>query len=269
MKFPLVSAAFLLAAGVLVGAAMHLRPGDRAGDADVMAPALPARTSRPAPAIPEPPRLPPGADAVPPLRFRVTTAWQRNGAAATRATQQVTRTAQRIRVVLDGTRHEWHFERNPLDPRRLSAYLVDHGARQLLAHEESELRSTHQLRGWADALSMRVDGAGLARLRRTGERRTVNGVGFLRHGRRDGAPDALVADNLVADNLVADNLVEVWWSDQLLLPLSMTVRRKDATIVSEIDGLEFLPATTVLEDPRRLFPSYAVLDVADVHEHRR
>ena len=114
-----------------------------------------------------------------------------------------------------GTDKEWLFERNPVDRRRVSGYLIEHGARQILMHQESDLRHEQQLRGWADAFMMRFDPTVLARLRRTDQHDSAFGATFTRY---------------VAADMNADGVVEVWWSEAQLLPLRQQVRQRGVLI---------------------------------------
>ncbi len=244
--------AAILTAGVLAGAAMTVRSQPAEEIAAYRPPVLPSRTSIAPPAIPEPPSLPEGADLLPPIRFTATTTW--SGPQGRRTTsQQVTRTVDRIHLLLLGTDKEWLFERNPIDRRRVSGYLIDHGARQILMHQESDLRNEQQLRGWADALMMRFDPAVLARLRRTDQQDSAFGAAFTRY---------------VAGDIKADGVVDVWWSDALLLPLRLQVRQRDVLVTSVLSQLETPAALTMLADPRGRLTDYEVLEVADSRERR-
>ena len=248
----IVPVAALVTAGVLAGAAMTVRSQPAEEIAAYRPPVLPSRTSLAPPAIPEPPSLPEGAGMLPPMQFTVTTTW--SGPQGRRATtQRVTRTVDRLHLQMHGTDKEWLFERNPLDRRRVSGYLIDHGARQILMHQESDLRNEQQLRGWADALMVRFDPAALARLRRTGEHDRAFGAGSTRY---------------VAGDMKADGVVEVWWSDALLLPLRLHVRQRDVLVTSVLSQLETPAGLTMLTDPRLRLAGYEVLELADSHERR-
>jgi hypothetical protein len=228
--------ALVLTAAVIGGAAMNAGrvQSDTASALDYRPPVLPTRTSAAPAAIPDPPTLPHGAEALAPIRFTVTTTW--SGARGKRTTSQyVTRTADRVHLVMGGGRKEWLFERNPLDRRRVSGYLIDHDARQILAYQESDLRNEQQLRGWADALMIRFDPALLPRLRRLNEHEMMGGATFRRH---------------VAQDRSSDGVLEVWWSDALLLPLRLQVRQQGTLITAVVDRLETAVSLTVLADPR-------------------
>ena len=104
-----------------------------------------------------PPELPAGADQVDPLTFEmITTHTPRKGKAASQR-QVVSRTKDRIHIATAGK--EWLFEQNPVDARRVSAYLVHHDAKTVVLHEESDLRNTLGITGWADVLTVGTDPA--------------------------------------------------------------------------------------------------------------
>jgi hypothetical protein len=252
--------ALVICAAVIGGAAMNRGRGQADASsalADYRPPVLPARTSAAPAVIPEPPSVPQGAEALAPIAFTVTTSW--SGSSGTRTTsQRVTRTADRVHLVIEGERQEWLFERNPVDGRRVSGYLIDHEKRQILTYQESDLRNEQQLRGWADALMMRFDRAVLPRLRRTNEHEIMRGATFTRHV----APDENRAEP-------SDGVLEVWWSDAFLLPLRLKVRQQGVLVSAVIDRLEPVVSLTLLADPRTRLARYETLDVADSRERRR
>ncbi len=251
----LVPVVLLLVAGALAVAAMSDRRDADVDVAEHRPPVLPSRTSPSPPAISEPPPLPEGADVLSPIRFSVTTTWV-GPQGQRRAVQRVTRTTDRIHLVMDGTQKEWLLERNAVDRRRVSGYLIDHHSRQILAHQETDLRGVQQLRGWADALMMRFDPSGLPALRRTDATEVVLGATFTRH---------------VALDRTRDGVVDVWWSDALLLPLRLTTRERGViatSAVGPIEKAESAEALAVLADPRARFPDYEILDLSDSRERR-
>ncbi len=56
----------------------------------------------------------------------------------------------RVLISLGPVGPDWLFVRNPVDPRRVSATMIDHRARLLVEYDESELRNAGIARGWAD-----------------------------------------------------------------------------------------------------------------------
>jgi hypothetical protein len=103
-----------------------------------------------------PPSLPADAHTITPTTFDIVV---RRGPATTdrrAARHTISRTADRIHVRGHDGR-EWLFERNPIDPRRVSATLVEHAAKVLVLYEETDLRMMLGIRGWADVLALGVD----------------------------------------------------------------------------------------------------------------
>lgn len=121
---------------------------DRGAEA---APFLPARrplATRPSP----PPELPAGADHVPGLTLDIV---MTSGMGPTRATrrQTVTRTVDRVHVATAaGT--EWWFERNPVDPRRVSGFFVEHRTKTMVSHSDADLRQMLGILGWTHVLTL-------------------------------------------------------------------------------------------------------------------
>ena len=103
---------------------------------------LPARRAPEAP-LSVLPALPAGADQIAPMTLELVVKTRR---------QTITRTADRIHV--RGQGNEWLFVRNVRDSRRVSGTLVDHAARAIVFHDESDLRSMLGMNGWADALNL-------------------------------------------------------------------------------------------------------------------
>jgi hypothetical protein len=62
----------------------------------------------------------------------------------------VLRTRDRILVKI--SQREWLFERNSVDPRRVSAKVVDHPGKRVIGYEESDVRNLLGLNGWAEVL---------------------------------------------------------------------------------------------------------------------
>lgn len=126
------------------------RPGDVAPDAWVLA--LPTRRVPDAPPG-APPSLPPGAERITPLTIEAIVRRQPSSGSAQTLPQTISRTADRIHIAAD-SRREWLFERNPRDPRRVSAALIEHTSQAIVLYEESDLRMMLGIRGWADVLAL-------------------------------------------------------------------------------------------------------------------
>lgn len=141
---------------------------------------------------------------------------------------------------------------NRLYPDRVSGYLIDHDARQVRFYDETPLRNHLGIRGWMDVLTIRFDSALLGALRQTGEQRPLAGA---------------TASRFVAPEGKDDGLVEVWWSDELLLPLSVTQRVAGREVTSVVDRLTRGGDATVLADPADRFPTYQAVDASDAGDH--
>jgi hypothetical protein len=128
---------------------------------------------------------------------------------------------------------------------------VDHGRRQVVEYSESELRLGGQGRGWADVASLGVEPAELAKLAATGRQRALGG--FVFRERRAPATD---------DGRVR----ELWWSEDAALPLRIATREAHVTRAVEVRSLRLGVDAAVVEDPRRRFPDYTVIDAVDVRE---
>jgi hypothetical protein len=229
---------------------------------------LPTRTASAAAVVTDVPAVPAGARTLPPLAFMLTTVWEGPGRPRRKTTQTVTRTSDRIRVVPDGggpdsvgpngvspnrVNKEWIFERNAVHETRVFGYLIDHASRQILVHDDSDLRNGQQVRGWADVLMMRFDPRVLGSLRATGETETAGGAVFARY---------------VAADRGSAGVVDVWWSEAVLLPLRLTVREGGVLVSSTITRLARTTDLAALRDPRLRLPGYEVVEASDARERR-
>jgi hypothetical protein len=215
----------------------------RAQDAEVVF----VRPTRRAPvAVPaSPPELPSRAHDVEPFTFEVVTRrTPRTGSAVTER-QRVSRTKDRIHVATGAT--EWLFERNPTDPRRVTALLVHHASRSIVTHEESDLRNTVGIDGWAPVLLIGVDMAVLGTLTPTSESRTSAGLQFRKH--------AAVAQG--------QGVSEVWWNAEQLLPLTTVIRDAAGVTNVTVQGLRSGVDATLLRSPSSRFPKYRLVDLAE------
>ena len=117
--------------------------------------AIPTRRTPDAPPGP-PPNLPEGAEGIAPLTIQAIVRRHTTSGASETLRQTISRTADRIHLAADNGR-EWLFERNPRDPRRVSAALIEHASQAIVRYEESDLRMTLGIRGWADVLALGVE----------------------------------------------------------------------------------------------------------------
>ena len=109
-----------------------------------------------------------------------------------------------------------------------------------------------RIRGWLDVLTLRFDPAVLPTLRDTGEQRQVGDATFKRY---------------VANAPGRDGVAEVWWSEGLVLPLSLTVRASGVEVTSVVKGLTWSGDAMLLAEPSVRFPSYKTVDPADASDH--
>jgi len=143
-----IASVLLMQAEALASAAQQ--SNTPAGEAWMLA--LPTRRTPDAPPGP-PPNLPEGAEGIAPLTIQAIVRRHTTSGASETLRQTISRTADRIHVAADNGR-EWLFERNPRDPRRVSAALVEHASQAIVRYEESDLRMTLGIRGWSDVLAL-------------------------------------------------------------------------------------------------------------------
>jgi hypothetical protein len=152
--------------------------------------------------------------------------------------------------VASGDGPEWLYERNPVDPRRVSAYLVDHAARAIVFHTDSDLRNELAIAGWAQVLTLGFDHTQLAGAISSAEVPTIDGVAFTRFTvARDGKP------------------LEVWWNAAQLLPAefsSIDATGRTRLSIQRIRAVD----ETVLQRPQSRFPQYRGVDLAEWLEER-
>lgn len=122
-----------------------------AQDTRIQPPKRRAVVSQPAPLS----ELPVDADRIAPQTVRLVRRVQSAQGSVQTQGETIARTVQRVHV--SAGRREWLFERNVRDPRRVSGTLIDHHARALIFHDESDLRNMLGMNGWADALKLGFD----------------------------------------------------------------------------------------------------------------
>jgi hypothetical protein len=242
---PPPGAAFPAASGAAPAAGSTLATGADDGEATPFA--LPARRSEPVRAA-EPLALPLALRSPIDVTLELETTLPRAGGDVIRH-EDVARSAAHIHARLVQERAEWLFVRNPLDERRVSATLVDHRQRAIIEYPESELRMSGIARGWADVAYLGIGIEALERLQPTG--RTLNrfGFDFVELGARGQGPGAAS---------------EVWWSEALALPLTVSRGSQAPSVVVRtlrrgVDSERFT-------QPRARFSGYALMDAADYRE---
>lgn len=197
---------------------------------------VPKRRVADAPPAPPPP-LPAGALSVKPATVEI--AIRRGPASRTQQVvrQTVSRTSERIHLTANDGR-EWLFERNPIDPRRVSASLIEHASQAIVLYEETDLRMALGIRGWADVLALGFDTQVLGRYERKQDVRTIGGIRFARY-----ASDA------------TGGAADVWWSEDQALPSTSrsSVTRGSAESRWNAWGPELTRSASARH--RRVFPS--------------
>lgn len=170
------------------------------------------------------------------------------------AHQRISRGPHHVHVSNPDDEHEWLFEQNPLDPRRVSGTFIDHRARVVVEYAESALALEQGLDGWATIAALRLDPRTLTTLQwsersDSGRRRVV---------REYRAP---------ADDR-ASALRHATWSPELAIPTSYEVVDGTTRVRAEAKRIEAGVDAVVFEAPLVRFPTYAVRDVADWREER-
>ena len=184
-----------------------------------------------------------------PSTIRLVVQHEKKGSRAAR--QTISRTADRTHIVESDGR-EWLFERNPVDPRRVSASLIQHAAQVIVLHSETDLRMTLGIRGWADVLTLGFDHEALRRYRPTPDVRVIDGIRFVRY----------------VPSEKATSLNEVWWSDKEVLPSRFSVAQADGLTRVMIESMTDRVDSELLVPPVSRFPKYRVVDLADWLEKR-
>jgi hypothetical protein len=207
--------------------------------ADLAVPMATARRATDAPP-PMPPPLPDGADRISSLTLR--TVVRKSAAGRAREVRQtITRSAERIHVVAPGG-VEWLFERNPRDPRRVAGHYVEHAAKTIVYHSDSDLRTLMGIDGWARLLTLGFDPRSLDGMRPTGGMRTIAGLRFVRHAGGDEA---------------------VWWSSEALFPAELSRQAPGRPPRLVVESVSTTVDSAVLRAPSRRFPAYRAIDVAE------
>lgn len=211
---------------------------------DTVVPTAPARRAL-SPAAPPPPALPPGAEAVIPLTLDVTIRKQTPAGHRRVVRQTITRTAARVHVA-PSEGPEWLYERNPVDPRRVSGFLVDHATKTIVLHTDSDLRNMLAIPGWAHVITLGFDIALLAGAKPSHDVRTIDGMLFTRFG--------------IATRGQSENL---WWNAEQSLPATFVKRGHGGSIRYAVERIRRRIDESVLRPPASRFPDYRSVDLAD------
>lgn len=207
----------------------------------------PARKPRAAPPSLSLPSLPAGCAQPPEYTAEVRTTVEGAPGAAQR--KRISRAAHVVHVRLGDAplAPEWVFFQNRVDPRRVQGTLIDHAQRVLLEHDDSALRNSGIAASWAEVVSLGLAPAALAALVPVKTRpASYAGLDFIRYSVHAKASPA----------------AEVLWNHSSCLPLRITIASSPARS-SELVALAKGIDRELLQDPRRRFPDYRVVDAID------
>ncbi len=201
------------------------------------------RLERPTPVVHDDRALPANLDSMPTIRFRVVRTLGGESIAATGSSaftteDLVTRSPSAVSMQPTGAGQGWLLRQNAAFPRRATGYLLDLNQRLVLEHEDTDLRVRGIVRDWVDALVLGFDLGWLDRGVDTGETRTVAGYAFRRVVHTPESSDELGC--------------EVWWSDELMLPLEVTLTKGDSRWTQRVESLEVLEVLAPGEAPQEL-----------------
>ena len=160
--------------------------------------------------------------------------------------QVVSRTADTIHIA-GSDRREWLFERNTIDPRRVSAAVVEHASQTIVLYEESDLRMMFGIRGWADVLTLGFDSETLVRYKPTREVHAIGGIRFSRWAATDRAGSAS----------------DVWWSNEHALPAEFATGDGPGGTRVLIERARAGVNPAVVAPALHRFPKYRVVELAD------
>jgi hypothetical protein len=192
-----------------------------------------------------PPALPEGADRIAPLTIDVLIRREAGNRSVQVLRQTVTRTAERIHMAAQNGR-EWYFERNPVDPRRVSAWLVDNAAGAIIRYEDTDLRIRLGINGWTDVLALGFDVRLLPVDGGTRNVRTIAGIRFVRYTVPSRVPAAR----------------ELWWSADQALPSRFAVADEGGVTRFTVERIRKTVDEAVLRPAEMRFPTYQVFDVS-------
>jgi hypothetical protein len=254
-SLPATSAASRTAAAALMTAllaaaadARQVAPPRQTADmpSDVTAPIMPARRLAPA-ASSSPPPLPAGADGVRPVTLTLAIRKTATGRSAATIRQTVTRTADRVHVAAVGRGPEWLFERNSVDPRRVSGHFVDHKTRTIVFYSDSDLELMLGIPGWAHVVTLGCDNppATTGTAPAPASSKVVSGFAFHR------VPSA------------ARGNAGAWWNTDQVLPAECTRTDADGTARLTLVSASPNVDTARLQPPTARFPSYRAIDLAE------
>jgi hypothetical protein len=256
-------AARLVVAAVMTAAGSASAQG--VVDYEIAEVALPQR--RPEPPRPAPPpELPRQYLEAPPLTLEVVTSGARdaagglapNGQTPNEQTQRVVRTADRVLIEYPALGQQWLFEQNPVDPRRVHGKLIIPARWLVIEYTETDLADSGVAGSWLDVMSLGLRPAMLDQMQATGETLEVDGVTARRY--------VLPRDQARS----GAGLTEIWWSDELLIPLRVVHASAAGDRIMEVRAVAREVDESRLRDPsegkRLLQKLFTKVDVSDWRE---
>lgn len=229
-----------LTAGFEAADRQTARPALSPGERSALAPPVPPIRRAPSAAPAAPPDLPPGAAAVRPSTLTLVLERRQEGGAPVAVRQSVTRTVDRVHIAGGANGPEWLFERNPVDPRRVSGHYVDHQTRTIVFHTDSDLALRMGIPGWAHVLTLGCELPPPSGRPAAQGARAIDGVSFVR------SPGA-----------------SAWWNVERLLPAECTSTDASGATRLRLQSLRDGVEPRLLRLPTERFPAYRALDLAD------
>lgn len=202
-----------------------------------------------------PEATPASLDAAPPVFARLVIE-DRRGVVSSKHGRLITRTRDRIHVKFEAHEAEWLFTRNPIDGDRTGAWLIDHAQRVALEYYASDLVDAGIAGGWRDVAAMGVRDELLDQLTATAQQESFQGVAFTKFVPTDASQPGLP--------------VELWWNDELCLPLKIVSSGEDGVVrIVRLRELAFDIDRSLLVEPSTRFSDYDSLDLVDWREQHR
>jgi hypothetical protein len=202
-----------------------------------------------------PEATPDSLDAAPPVFARLVIE-DRRGVVSSKHGRLITRTRDRIHVKFEAHEAEWLFTRNPIDGDRTGAWLIDQAQRVALEYYASDLVDAGIAGGWRDIAAMGVRDELLDQLTPTTQQESFQGIAFTKFVPTDASQPGLP--------------VELWWNDELCLPLKIVSSGEDGVVrIVRLRELTFDIDRSLLVEPSIRFGDYDSLDLVDWREQHR
>lgn len=200
--------------------------------------------------LPGLPALPPDLDSRPPviLELVVKTETERG---IVESRREVHRDREHLEIRFPDSGQVWHFLRNPRDPRRTWARLVDPSKRMILEYQEVDLIDAGIARGWRDVFTLGVSPDSFRPLRPGGRKEERGGLTFTQW---------------VPVDPSTTEVRELWWNEEHLLPLRIVRQTGHGTWTQEIRELRQVAGPLLLVDPVRSHADYELMDMVDWRE---